>query len=85
MKCKHVFRMLGYEELFKEYNVNLVNLSEDQCETVETTAGDLHLRVSVPQTIARADLRINVPKIKYTMEEIKIIIPNQGASFPHRS
>jgi len=72
MKCAHVFRMLGYERLSKDYDVELVNLSKDKSETIATTAGDLRLNVSLPQTVAKADLKLNVTKIKYTMEPIKI-------------
>lgn len=72
MKCTHVFRMLGYERLSKDYGVELVNLTKDKSETVETTVGDLRLNVSLPQTIANASLKLNIPKIKYTMEPIKI-------------
>ena len=72
MKCKHVFKMLGYDKLAEEYNVKLVNLSEDPCEAVKVTVSNHPFTVKVPKTIRDADLKINVPKIKYTMEEIKI-------------
>ena len=72
MKCKHVFGMLGYEKLSKDYNVKLVNLSEDKYDVAQVTVGGQCFNLIVPRTIRDADLRINVPKIKYTMEEIKI-------------
>ena len=72
MKCKYAFKMLGYEKLSKDYNVKLVNLSEDKSDTVEVTAGGQSFRLTIPQTIQKADLKINVPKIKYTMENIKL-------------
>jgi len=72
MKCKHVFKMMGYDKLAEEYNVKLVNLSEDTCEATKVTVNNHPFTVRVPKTIRDADLRINVPKIKYTMEEIKI-------------
>jgi uncharacterized protein (DUF362 family) len=72
MKCKYAFKMLGYEELAQNYNVKLINLSEDKCNTVEATAGGQSFRFMIPQTIQNADLKINIPKIKYTMEKIKI-------------
>lgn len=72
MKCKHIFKMMGYDKLAEEYNVKLVNLSEDACETVKVTVNNHPFTIKVPKTIRDADLKINVPKIKYTMEEIKI-------------
>lgn len=72
MKCKHVFGMLGYEQLAKDYDVRLVNLSEDLRENVQVTAGKLSLKLPVAKTILQADLKINVPKIKYTMDPIKL-------------
>jgi uncharacterized protein (DUF362 family) len=72
MRCKYAFKMLGYEELAKDYNVNLVNLSEDQSDTVHVTAGKCSFKIMVPKTIQEANLKINVPKIKYSTEKIKI-------------
>ena len=65
MKCKHAFKILGYEKMARNHNVRLVNLSEDKSERVEVSAGGQSFRFIVPQTIQNADLRINVPKIKY--------------------
>lgn len=65
MKCKHVFRFLGYEKMAREHNVRLVNLAEDKCEKVEVIAENQHFHFMMPQTIKEADLRINIPKIKY--------------------
>jgi uncharacterized protein (DUF362 family) len=72
MKCKYAFKMLGYEKLAREYNVELINLSEDKCHTIGVTVGRRAFTLKVPQTIQNADLKINVPKIKYAMESIKI-------------
>lgn len=72
MKCKYAFKMLGYEELARNYNVKLINLSEDKSDTVEAIAGGKLFRFMIPRTIQNADLKINLPKIKYTMEKIKI-------------
>jgi len=72
MKCKYAFKMLSYEELAQNYNVKLINLSEDKSNTVEATAGGQSFRFMIPQTIQEADLKINIPKIKYTMEDIKL-------------
>jgi uncharacterized protein (DUF362 family) len=72
MKCEQVFKMLGYRKLSDDYNVNLINLSQDKYDVVDVTAGTKTYHLRVPRTIRNADLRINIPKIKYTMEEIKI-------------
>ncbi len=65
MRCKYAFKLLGYENMAKKYNVKLVNLSEDKSETVEVSVDKQRLQFMLPQTIKNADLRINVPKIKY--------------------
>ena len=65
MKCKYAFKFLGYEKLAQDYNVKLINLSEDKSEKVEVKVGNQHFNFMMPQTIKNADLRINIPKIKY--------------------
>ncbi len=72
MKCKYAFKMLGYEKLSEDFNVKLINLSEDKSHKVKVTTGRQSFPLMVPQTIQKADLKINVPKIKYAMEKIKI-------------
>jgi len=72
MKCKYTFKMLGYEKLATNYKVKLVNLSQNPYETVQVTAGKQSFTLMIPQTIQKAELKINVPKIKYTMENIKL-------------
>jgi uncharacterized protein (DUF362 family) len=72
MKCKYAFKMLGYEKLANDYKVKLVNLTEDQYEKTHTTAGKCSFKIMIPKTIQQADLRISVPKIKYSIEKIKI-------------
>ncbi|MEM3880694.1 MAG: DUF362 domain-containing protein, partial [Candidatus Bathyarchaeia archaeon] len=59
-------------KLSREYNVRLVNLSEEETSIHEITAGTEKFQIAVPKIIEDADLRINIPKIKYTVEEIKI-------------
>lgn len=65
MKCKYAFKFLGYERMAKRYGIRLVNLSKDKAEKVEATAGGKMFSFLLPQTIKNADLRVNVPKIKY--------------------
>jgi len=72
MRCKHVFKFLGYEKLAEKYSVKLVNLSEDKSDPVEVTVGGKPFHIKVPRTIQNADLKINVTKIKYSLEKIKI-------------
>jgi len=72
MKCKYAFKMLGYEKLSQDYKVNLVNLSEDTTKTVEAYAGGYKLKLQIPQTIQNADLKINIPKIKYSVPKVKM-------------
>jgi uncharacterized protein (DUF362 family) len=72
MKCKYAFKFLGYEKLSQNYHVRLVNLSEDKCDLVKVTSGDETFHLMMPRTIQYADLKINVPKIKYSLEQVKI-------------
>jgi len=72
MKCKHAFKFLGYEKLAQKYNLRLVNLSEEKSDPVKVPAGDQSFHLMVPRIIQKADLRINVTKIKYSLEKIKI-------------
>jgi uncharacterized protein (DUF362 family) len=72
MKCRHAFKMLGYEKMARLHDVSLVNLSEDKRDLVEVRAGDQSFRLMVPRTIQNADLKINVTKIKYAIEKLKI-------------
>jgi len=72
MRCKHAFKFLGYEKLSEDYNVDLVNLSEDTGDSMRVSTGGRVFNFVVPHTIQKADLRINVPKIKYTTEKLKI-------------
>jgi uncharacterized protein (DUF362 family) len=72
MKCKYAFKMLGYEKLSQDYKVRLINLSEDTTKTVKVPVDKYRIHLQIPQTIQNADLKINIPKIKYTLKEIKI-------------
>lgn len=67
MKCKYAFRILGYEKMAEDHGVKLINLSEDKTTRTTVTAGNQTFHLAIPQTIQNADLRINVPKIKYTV------------------
>lgn len=72
MKCKYAFKMLGYEKLSQDRGVRLINLSEDKNDVKSVTCGGRAFRFLVPRAIQNADLRINIPKIKYTAREIKL-------------
>lgn len=72
MKCKHAFKFLGYEKLAQDYKVKLINISQEQSDPIEVTTNGHSFRFMVPRIIRRADLRINVTQIKYSLEKIKI-------------
>jgi uncharacterized protein (DUF362 family) len=65
MNCKHVFKMLGYERLAQEKQIQLVNLTKDQSQEVTVTITNQKFQFLIPNTIREADLLINVPKMKY--------------------
>jgi len=72
MECKYAFTMLGYTKLAEDSKVKLVNLSEDPCQTVKIQAGGQSFDVMIPRTIQAANLKINVPKIKYAIRGIEL-------------
>jgi len=65
MKCKYAFKFLGYEKIAEEYGVKLLNLSEAETEQVKVEVSNQCFNFMVPQIIKDADLRINIPKMKY--------------------
>jgi uncharacterized protein (DUF362 family) len=72
MRCKYAFRMLGYEKLAKEKNVQLINLTEQESTSQDIALnGDLY-NFQVPKIISQADLKINVAHIKYTVDPVKL-------------
>jgi len=72
MKCKYAFKMLGYEKLAQQYDICLMNLSNDETEETKVKVEDHVFTFGIPKTIKDADLRINVSQIKYSLENIKI-------------
>lgn len=72
MKCRRVFRMLGYEKLQDHFNVKLVNLSEGENDLVKVRVAGRVFSLMIPKTIQEADLRINLPKIKYMTGDLRI-------------
>jgi uncharacterized protein (DUF362 family) len=72
MKCKYAFKMLGYERLSSDYDVKLINLSEDKSDTIDMKIEGHSFHLMLPRSICNADLKINVPKIKYATKEIKL-------------
>jgi uncharacterized protein (DUF362 family) len=72
MKCMYAFKMLGFEDLARKYNVKLVNLSKENGEKINIKIGKHLIEIIIPDVIKNADLKINVPKIKYSMRKIQI-------------
>ncbi len=64
MRTKHVFKMLGYEKLFKEENVRLINLSEEKIVEKKVEIYDKEVTLQISETLLQTDLFINVPKMK---------------------
>ena len=72
MKCKYAFKFLGYEKLAREYDVGLVNLSEEESDPMLVTVDGQRFRFMVPRIIRNADLRLNVTSIKYSLDSVKM-------------
>ena len=65
MKTKHAFRMLGYEDLAKEKEVELINLSNKPVEEMQTKVGSSDMKLSFSKKLLDTNIIINVPKLKY--------------------
>jgi len=66
MRTKHAFSMLGYRRMAREKSVELLNLSEDSVVGKEAEVNGRTLKFDVPESLLKADLFINVPKLKIT-------------------
>ena len=64
MRTKYAFPVLGYEKVAAEKKVELVNLSEDELVDTPVSVNNHSLSFKVPQLLLKADLFINVPKLK---------------------
>lgn len=64
MRTKYAFPVLGYKKLSEEQNVELVNLSEDELIDKSVSVNNQILSFKVPQSLLKADLFINIPKLK---------------------
>lgn len=64
MRTKHSFLMLGYEDLARKKNVELLNLSEDTMKNQEILVNGHKLTFAIPQSLLDCDLFVNVPKLK---------------------
>ncbi len=64
MRTKYAFKILGYEKLAKEKNVELVNLSNDVIEEKMIQVRKRDITYKVPQLLLKSDLFINMPKLK---------------------
>jgi len=65
MKTKYAFRMLGYEKLSREKNVDLINLSEGDIVNKEVYVKKEKFTLTVNKLLLDADMIINVPKLKH--------------------
>ena len=65
MKCRHIFKMLGYDELAREKDVRLVNLCEEKSSPIEMEIAGHSLKFNIPELLLDCDFLVNVPKIKY--------------------
>ena len=72
MKCKYAYRFLGYEKLSESHKVRLINLTEEKSNPVTIHCNGQSYEFMIPEIIQNADLRISLPKIKYTMKGIEL-------------
>lgn len=63
-KCSDVFKFLGYTRLARRKGVKLVNLSQETADEFHVQVGNRAFSFRVPNLVRKADLFINVAKIK---------------------
>lgn len=64
MKTRHSFKILGYKNLCKAKNVNLINLSEGEIIEKKAVVNNKTMALPVNKILLESDLVINVPKLK---------------------
>lgn len=64
MKTKYSFDALGYSELKRKKEVDLVNLCQGEISDFSVKVGDKELTLPLNLILLKADLVINVPKLK---------------------
>ncbi len=64
MKTKYSFKMLGYEKLAKEQNVELINLSQGEKVEKEVSINGELIGLPINKILTETDLLINVPTLK---------------------
>jgi uncharacterized protein (DUF362 family) len=64
MRTKFAFPVLGYSKLAEDKKIELLNLSEDELVETSVSVNNRDLSFKVPQSLLKADLLINVPKLK---------------------
>ena len=64
MRVKHAIKALDYEKLSKEKNVDIINLSNVESQSVKFTINKKSFSLDIPSMIADSDLLINVPTLK---------------------
>lgn len=85
MKTKHAFRVLGYEKLAIDKNLNLINLSQDTLlpARIDASATSILKHIKIPETLATADLFISVPKLKlHPLPGLTCALKNQFGCIP---
>ncbi len=64
MRTKYAFSILGYDELCRQHSVPLKNLSEGEIAEYTVNVGKQVLKLPFHNDITKADLVVNVPKLK---------------------
>ena len=77
---KYAFRVCGYEELRKKYNVPLIDLKDDRCVTLKHEGLD----IAICETALKAEFLINVPVLKaHCQTRLTCCMKNLKGCIPH--
>jgi len=71
MRTHLAFRILGYNKLAEEKNVELFNLSKDIIVEKKVLVNGREIKYKVPELLLKTDLFVNVPKLKI-MRDVRI-------------
>jgi len=81
-KASEAFSQLGFTKL-EDYNVKLVNLTQDAISVVPFPEGRFFKKIDVPETLRQYDYFVSVAKLKtHNMERISCVLKNQFGCIP---
>lgn len=83
--AEEVFASLGYDDLARRYDVELVNLSKDEKISISFPRGSFLKKIAMPLTLLDHDFFVSVAKLKtHLFERYSGVLKNQFGCIPKR-